>query len=136
MRTLVCGGRHFADRPFLHLFLDVWHFEHPISVLIHGGAGRRDPKTGLVVDGADLLAGEWARMHQVRVESYPVDHFLDGPWPAAGPQRNTRMLQQGRPDVVIAFPKVGGVRFFGPGTQNMMLQAARARVQIVEALPF
>jgi hypothetical protein len=44
---------------------------------------------------------------------------------AAGPIRNARMLEEGKPDIVIAFPG-------GRGTANMIEQAHAAGVEVVQ----
>ncbi len=66
--------------------------------------------------GLDHIADGVARSFFWRVDPYPVDHGIDGPWPGAGPRRNERMLRayraeeigrwgrDGLPDVLVAFP--------------------------------
>jgi hypothetical protein len=44
----------------------------------------------------------------------------------AGPIRNQLMLDEGRPDVVVAFPG-------GRGTADMMMRARSAGVEVIEA---
>lgn len=68
-------------------------------VLVHGACPT----------GADKIMGEVAPEIGFEVRPYPVDHALDGPWPQAGPRRNSRMLdEENRPDEPvnegIAFP--------------------------------
>lgn len=76
--------------------------------LVHGAAAGVDSTVG------EHVAGDgWA------VTPVAVDHALDGPWPAAGPRRNRRMLDTHRPAVLIAFH---GNR----GTQDC-IRAATAR---------
>lgn len=90
MRVLICGSRDFVDRPtmlyFARTFLNG-------DVLIEGGA-----------KGADTLARRCVEAlgMQVRVLEYPADWETYGK--AAGPIRNQIMLDQGRPDIVLAFP--------------------------------
>lgn len=122
MRVLVTGGRDYADWRTLNRVLEAWHNRSPgIAVLIHGCA-----------PGADTLAGEWAQANGVPVERYGVNHHLDGEWPAAGPRRNARMLRDGRPDVVLAFPRATGQ--IGEGTADMMRRARAAGVRVVEPI--
>ncbi len=111
-RVLVCGGRDYADRDAMWSFLDLGHRAGAIEVLIHGGAR-----------GADRLAGEWAKQRGVVVLVYPANWKIYGP--SAGPLRNQRMLDLGRPDVVVAFPG-------GDGTADMVRRAVRAGVRVVE----
>ena len=109
MRVLVCGGRTFDDWELLAGALDGLE---PLeaSVIIHGAA-----------PGADALAGRWAELRRVRVEAFPADWARHGR--AAGPIRNARMLGEGQPDVVVAFPG-------GRGTANMVKQARAAGVLV------
>lgn len=117
---LVCGGRSFGAKPgeaeFLRQQLDMLRGERPgISVLIHGAQ-----------TGADSLAGEWARRNGIETLGYEVtmaDWAEHGR--AAGPMRNRRMIQEGRPDLVLAFP---GDR----GTRDMVRQARRAGIEVLE----
>jgi hypothetical protein len=117
--VLVCGGRNYDNRSHVYAVLDILHKERPIDTIVHGGA-----------TGADALAREWAILRDVNIDGYRVDHNLDGPWPGAGPRRNARMLRQGKPDLVVAFPSDG------PGTRNMLEQARKAGVpSMIEVEP-
>lgn len=117
MRLLVCGGRTFADADGLASVLDEWHRRRPLTVLIHGAAR-----------GADSLAGQWARSRGIAVEPYPVTSSEWSAWkavgrprPSPGTVRNARMLAEGHPDAVLAFP--GGV-----GTADMVRRSKAAGV--------
>jgi len=55
MKVLVCGGRDFTGRGHLNHVLNVIHCKTPITLIIQGQAR-----------GADRLAAEWARLHQVK----------------------------------------------------------------------
>lgn len=112
-RVLVCGGREFDDRDRAFAALDehAWN----VCVVIHGAA-----------IGADTLAGEWAEARGVLVEAYPADWITHRR--AAGPIRNRQMLNEGRPDLVIALP---GAR----GTAHMVRIAREAGVRVIEVKP-
>ena len=112
-RVLVCGGRDFDDRAALYSALDGLHAQHRFTVLIAGGAR-----------GADTLAAQWARDRGVRTRIFMPRWKNQGP--AAGPIRNARMLKDGRPELVVAFPG-------GRGTAGMMALARTAGVPL--ALP-
>jgi len=90
MRVLVCGGRDFKDKDFVFAVLDHLNRHRPITDVIHGAAR-----------GADAFAHEWAYQHRVRMWPYPAAWKRDGN--AAGPIRNQRMLDEGKPDMVVAF---------------------------------
>jgi len=99
-RILVCGGRDFTDRLTIYTILDYFHKNAPIAVLIHGAA-----------QGADMLADDWAKEKGIMREPYPAN------WSSyhganAGRVRNVKMLREGKPDLVIAFPG-------GKGTKHM-----------------
>jgi hypothetical protein len=95
----------------MHLTLTEMHKNEPFECVIEGGAL-----------GADRLAREWAEGMAIRVETFDADWMAHGP--AAGPMRNRRMLEEGRPDMLVAFPG-------GAGTADMVRQARRARVATV-----
>lgn len=116
MRVLVCGGRDYQNQSRVDAYLNLYHTAG-ISYLIHGGA-----------KGADRLADRWAVKNNVPVETHFADWDRHGK--AAGPIRNRKMLEEGKPDLVIAFPG-------GRGTANMIAQARQAGVpiEIVEGEP-
>lgn len=109
---LVCGGRDYADREFVFAVLDAQHSVVPIELLIHGDAR-----------GADTLGKLWAISRGVPHRAFPADWGLYGH--GAGAVRNLQMLRAGKPDKIIAFPG-------GKGTANMVSQAKKAGVQILE----
>ena len=71
--------------------------------------------------GADTLAANWARTRGVPTEVYDADRQDFGR--KAGPLRNGRMLAEGQPDLVVAFPGRAG-------TANMIEQARAAGVRV------
>ena len=111
-RVLVCGGRDYADWGTLDSVLDL---VNP-AVVIHGAAR-----------GADSLAGRWAReMHGVTEEAFPADWDKHGK--SAGPIRNQRMLDDGKPDMVVAFPG-------GAGTADMVRRSRAAGILVLRVEP-
>ena len=113
MRVLVCGGRTYSDRRTLASTLDKLT---PKPALIIAGAAP----------GADTLAAEWAVSRCVESAAFYADWELHGK--AAGPMRNRRMLEEGKPDLVVAFPG-------GSGTADMVRQAKAAGVRVLEVRP-
>ena len=107
MRVLVCGGRDYLDRRRLYDALD----GIGISFLISGGAA-----------GADNLAADWAVYRRVPKKVFVAEWEVHGK--AAGPIRNQRMLDEGRPDLVVAFPG-------GRGTADMVRRAQKAGIEVV-----
>lgn len=111
-KVLVCGGRDYNDTEFLEGILDKLNEEHNFTTLISGCAS-----------GADSMAGIWAILNKIAVEEFPAEWKKDGR--AAGPIRNQRMLVEGKPDLVVAFPG-------GRGTADMVRRARDAGVQVIE----
>ena len=111
MRTLVCGGRNYNDRRTLNKTLGRLREERGITHLIAGGA-----------PGADTMAEEWAKTRRVPYTIYPADWRTSGR--AAGPIRNQRMLDEGKPELVVAFP---GAR----GTAHMVGISRAAGIEVI-----
>lgn len=128
MRVLVCGGRDFEDYKFLSHYLtkklDEYYVWSPDPephgswgwdlFLIHGAAR-----------GADLLAEKWAQLNYIPYQEYPADWAQYGK--RAGYLRNVQMLEEGKPDLVIAFPG-------GAGTNMMINLAKNAGVPVEEVV--
>jgi hypothetical protein len=111
MRVLVCGGRDFSDTAFAYDTLDRLDRELGIDVVIEGHA-----------PGADRIAGYWARRAGKENRKYVAIWDVHGR--AAGPMRNQQMIDDGKPDVVIAFPG-------GSGTADMIRRAEAAGVKVI-----
>ena len=128
MRVLVCGGRDFRGRTAVFAALNDAHAEATVTALAHGACRARWRGKDLDVDlmtGADRWADEWALEHNLVPDRFPVKHELDGPWPAAGPRRNARMLTAFKPSIVVGFPG-------GRGTADMIARAKQAGVAVIE----
>lgn len=112
MRVLVCGGRDYDDRDHVHNTLCELDIERgPITCVIHGCA-----------TGADHEGMIWAQMmadsgRDIVHAPFEPDWHKHGK--TAGPIRNQRMLDEGKPDLVIAFPG-------GRGTADMVSKAKAA----------
>jgi SLOG family YspA-like protein len=105
-RVLVCGGRKFTDKALVYRTLDELAAEHGgVLYIIEGGQ-----------HGADSLARKWRHDRLQPGETFPADWDRYGD--PAGPIRNHRMLAEGQPDLVLAFPG-------HTGTANMISQAER-----------
>lgn len=113
MRVLVCGGRAFNDPLTIGSWLGGIHKNNgPITLLIEGGAS-----------GADFLARKFAKFQGIPVKTFSADWGRHGK--SAGPRRNKQMLDEGKPDLVVAFPG-------GNGTANMVEQARAAGIRVLE----
>jgi hypothetical protein len=112
LRVLVCGGRNYRDQEHVWTFLSELDAKQPIGLLIHGAA-----------TGADRLAQAWARDRLIPDREFESNWPKDGA--AAGPMRNQRMIDEGKPDLVVAFPG-------GPGTADLMQRAKMHGVKVIE----
>lgn len=110
VRILVCGGRDYKNVSAVYHALYAIHQKRGITLIIEGGAA-----------GADLLARKWAQENGVPVQTFEAEWEKYGK--AAGPKRNERMLAEGNPDGVIAFPG-------GRGTADMVSKAKAASVKV------
>lgn len=124
MRVLVCGGRNYDNWSDLKNTLDDIHInwvdlssvDDPEFILIEGGA-----------IGADFLSKVWLK--DLFPETWK-DHLLEFPadWKrygkAAGSIRNQQMIDEGQPDLVVAFPG-------GNGTADMINKAEKVNIPVV-----
>ena len=108
MRLLVCGGRNYNDAKRIEEEI----VKLAPTVIISGGAS-----------GADTHAIIEAQVLGIPVIVYMADWKKYGR--RAGPIRNKQMLEEGKPDMVLAFP--GGI-----GTANMIKQAKAAGIKVIE----
>lgn len=131
MKILVCGGRDYGlnEKERNHILSVLGQFAIDNStcyvpndnwlpsdfVIIAGGA-----------KGVDTVAIDWAVVNWCLFKEYLPQWNLYGK--AAGAIRNKQMLEEGRPDIVIAFPG-------GRGTENMKAQARLAGIQVMEIPP-
>lgn len=113
MRVLICGSRNYRSAQKVHRELTRSRYVGG-SVVIHGAA-----------PGADSLAELAARQLGVQTESFPAKWDILGK--GAGSARNTQMLEEGKPDLIVAFVK-DPTR--SPGTANMVLQALCAGIPV------
>lgn len=120
MRVLVCGGRDFYDEQWLKSELCdlVWQrgnfrdVPKQVTAIIHGGAR-----------GVDTMAAQFGLGCGLEIVEFRAGWDKYGN--AAGPIRNKQMLDEGKPDLVVAFPG-------GRGTADMKRQAQRAGVKVIE----
>jgi hypothetical protein len=113
MRVLVCGDRNWTDEAAIARVL----FNLPAdTVLIHGAAR-----------GADSIAGRVGERLGFEVLKFPADWEKFGR--AAGPIRNQQMLDEGKPDLVIAFhPNLAASK----GTKDMVKKARKHGIKVIE----
>lgn len=114
MRILVCGGRQYNNLKLVFETLEVLRAQDAAkgnkTVIIQGGAS-----------GADALAKRYAELRFVECITEPAQWGEHGR--SAGPIRNQKMLDDHKPDLVIAFPG-------GRGTFDMTSRATRAGIEV------
>jgi len=111
MKVLVCGSREYDN--WERIDFELSSLLKKPDVIIHGAAS-----------GVDSLAGLWARRNEIIEETYPADWKTHGK--AAGPIRNKKMLDEGKPDYVIAF-----ISEKSKGTKNMVEQAEGRGIPVI-----
>lgn len=113
---LICGGRNFSDQQMFDSAMgDLLRLYGYPEIVVHGAATQRE--------SADAMAGEWGKRMAITVLRFPAEWEKHGK--AAGPIRNQRMLDETKPDLVIAFPG-------GRGTADMVVRATNAGVKVEE----
>ena len=105
-KILVCGGRDYSNYAVVKSVLD-----EIAPLLIIDGVAR----------GADSLGNRYATKNTIPNMRFPANWGNLGN--AAGPIRNSWMLQFGMPDLVIAFPG-------GTGTADMVKQANVCGIEV------
>lgn len=130
LTVLVCGGRDYGDikQP------DPVRLEQYFQVMktlddLAASSWPRRPDGGLdvrIVSGAargvDSVAIDWAKVNMVECLQFPADWEKHGK--SAGAIRNKQMLDEGKPDLVVAFPG-------GRGTANMAKQARMRKIEML-----
>lgn len=137
-RVLVTGGRDYGDLASLKGNRDHpdWarrkrEYQHVLDTLTRLSMdwpntppdqyGNNLPAVTIISGGArgvGSVAIDWVVMNWCQLVEFPAD------W-AAGPIRNQRMLNEGKPDLVVAFPG-------GRGTEDMKKLARRAGIEVLE----
>lgn len=125
MRVLVTGSRDwpYDQSEYIFRILNMYHYSGGITDIIEGGAR-----------GVDSIAAAWAKQKRIYKEEnhFPAD--WDNPKyitvtgkSFAGNVRNQQMLDEGRPDIVIAFHNDIENSH---GTRDMVLKARKAGVPV------
>src|SRR5574339_101825 len=111
-RRIKLNDKHYPPKRFLICGIREWPYYFPILmivgglkrvygddiVIIHGAQSKKGPNGEY--RGVDQFVGRAARQLELEEEPYPADWKKLGR--AAGPIRNQQMLDEGKPDRVIA----------------------------------
>ncbi len=111
MRILFCGDRGWTDTAKISAAFD----EYQPTLVIEGEA-----------KGADRLAREEANRRRIPVLPFRAKWEEYGR--AAGPIRNRQMLDEGEPDLVLAFHSDLDS---SKGTKNMVYQARKRGIPVI-----
>lgn len=113
MKVLICGDRDYTNKGRIKYALA--NLGAQTDVIIEGEC-----------IGADLLGAEIGEELGISIERYPAQWHRFGR--AAGPMRNKQMLNEGKPDIVLAFHNN---ILKSHGTKNMIMQSLRQGVRVV-----
>lgn len=114
LRVLVCGSRTWTDEQLISTTLHGLHDKFGIAAIIHGDCR-----------GADDIASR--SLHGVGIEriAFPPDWKKYGT--PAGPIRNQKMIDEGKPDIVLAFAYD---LWYSTGTRDMVNRSVRAKLPV------
>jgi hypothetical protein len=115
MVILICGSRTATAIPTVVEGLKLVIEQFKPSMVIHGAA-----------KGADSIGGNVARALDVPVREFPAQWDTHGK--AAGHIRNQQMLDEGKPQMVVAVYPVEGIT---RGTQDMVTRAQKAKIPVL-----
>lgn len=121
MRVLVCGSRDFDDLKIVQAVLMGVYRHHPGIHVIEGGAR-----------GADRIARNFAVSQKWSGDTFLADWKMHGK--GAGPRRNQRMLDEGKPDLVLAFVSKPLTESIGTADMVRRARAAGVKTYVIEAL--
>lgn len=111
MVVLICGGREYKDHKMIDFVIQQL-IKMNVWCIIHGAAR-----------GADTMAAECADAYGIQTTPFPAD--WDTYPDDAGTRRNTQMIREGKPDLVVAFPG-------GTGTANMIAQSRKHGIRVID----
>lgn len=127
MKVLVCGDRNWKHRYYLDCILDDINVLYGIDEIIEGCANGADRDAGwpcpVEVPEVYFHRNGWAERRRIAHRHFPADWKRYGK--AAGPIRNQQMLDEGKPDMVIAFHENFND---SKGTKNMVEIARKAGI--------
>lgn len=115
MRILICGATYFTDFDKLH--------EEILKILAEKKLNNITIISGMA-KGADTLAVQFAELYDIPCLKFPADWARYGK--GAGPVRNQQMLDEGKPDLIIAFPMQSS-----RGTRDMINRGLMEDVEVI-----
>jgi hypothetical protein len=113
MRILICGDRDWKDYERMGDVLA--QVLEPGDMVVEGGA-----------NGADVMARDIARRMDIAVWEFPANWEYYGK--GAGPIRNSKMLTEGQPQIVLAFHNDLAT---STGTKDMVRKARSEGIRVI-----
>ena len=111
VRILICGDRNWCDMSIIERELR----KFPVGTIVIHGAAK----------GADILGGFVADKLGFKVISFPAKWNIYGR--AAGPIRKQQMIDEGKPELVLAFHENLGE---SKGTRDMVSRARGIGIKV------
>lgn len=125
MILIICGSRVFDDPEFLFRKLDsLTRKLDKKKLTIVTGAQRSKAPDGHW-HGADFFAEKWAKENWCNLLRFHADWQKHGK--AAGPIRNTEMLEESGATVLVAFRADGP----SPGTDDVVTKARKKGLKVI-----
>jgi hypothetical protein len=112
LRVAVTGGRNYDDWRTIYRVLDEIARPRGVVCLLVGDA-----------EGADIRAEQWAIKRRIHHRVFRALWSEQGK--SAGPKRNQRLLDEGLPELLVAFPG-------GRGTADMVRRAKARGLEVIE----
>jgi len=127
MKILICGGRTFGEIRKRKQDPDYLKRVKQHAWGLKELDNRFGDLKGITVicgmaDGGDTIGYDWAESWAHPMDQYPPDWKVHGK--SAGALRNIQMLEEGKPDLVVAFPG-------GNGTEHMCRIARKKGVDVL-----
>lgn len=116
---LICGGRDYVDTEVFNAVMSQYRnkWALPLKIIVGYDPEKKYPT------GADQIAYNYAVWWGLERETYPYHYHLGK---KGGSSRNQQMLDEGKPDFVLAFPTEKST-----GTWDMVRRAKKAGVETV-----
>ncbi len=126
MRVLICGDRNWTNPSTIRNML--WRLKaNGYDTVIEGEAKGADSIARDEAKKIGFIVLPFPAKWEEYKEKYPVAQF-GMKWKTAGTDRNTQMLVEGKPDLVVAFHNNLAK---SKGTRNMVEQARKAGIKVI-----
>lgn len=119
IKCLVCGGRDFRDTEVFNMVMSDLRnrYAWPLHIIVGYDPDKKYPP------GADEMAWNMAVGWGMKRTPYPYHYHLGK---AGGGSRNKQMLEEGQPELVVAFPTKNS-----KGTWDMVRRARKANITTI-----